>query len=204
MTSDTLSFLSGEWKKQENTVKKRRKYDRFRIRGSAYVVYSKPRRMRLGKEKFVKLGPVADISRGGLSVEYVPRKSCRWNKTELSVFIPGQGIILNRIPSRIIQNRAVAELDQGKAIMHCNIEFRELNQHQLFRLRRFVRDNTSKTSLDRRKNKERRYLTSPDDPFFSISGWEHDKGRRTGRERRGGFNLDIINDIPLINERQAG
>jgi hypothetical protein len=57
------------------SILERRKQRRFRVKkGGAFVDLHKPHFFRLGKSKIAELGPVVNISVGGLAALYVDRK----------------------------------------------------------------------------------------------------------------------------------
>ncbi len=49
-------------------ITRRRKWKRYKIKGGAIVLLHKPRLIDIGKPKMIELGPVIDISMGGLAV----------------------------------------------------------------------------------------------------------------------------------------
>ena len=62
----------------------RRQWKRYKLKGGAIVLLHKPRFMEIGKPKLVELGPVIDISRGGLAVQYVESEKRMFESTGAS------------------------------------------------------------------------------------------------------------------------
>ncbi len=87
-------------------ITRRRKWKRYKIKGGAIVLLHKPRLMDIGKPKTVELGPVIDISMGGLAVQFVESKNRLQDSETISISIPSTGISLGNgrcMPIRFIQ-----------------------------------------------------------------------------------------------------
>ncbi len=169
----------------------RRLDDRYRLTGSALVIFERPRMFNIGQPRIIKLGPLSDISQSGLSVEYIADKKKEEMFDELSIFVPGQGIVVYRLPFRTISDIKVVKFEKKRTIMRRGIKFRELNEHHFGRIKRFLRTDTRGIVPDRRSGCGRRYVNESHDPFISISGWENDNGKRSGNDRRSGVNINF-------------
>ena len=121
---------------------KKRKWDRFRIKGAAVVMLHKPRLIPVGKPKLVELGPVTDISWGGLAVQYIDSKERQIESNELSISIPPHGIKLEGIPFQIVSDVEIAELPDSKKIRRRSIKFSELTKAQSAKLVKFLQNFT--------------------------------------------------------------
>ncbi len=162
----------------------RRQDARYQIRGCARVVFFQPRFVKAVSPKIIRLGPVVDISHGGLAVEYLDTKSRAGDFTELSVEMPDYGLFLYRFPFRTILDYEIAEMNSSQQIRRRCVRFHNLNQHQLFRLRKFIQLHTCGPLIDRRSGTDRRYPYRVEDPFIFYPGWQNDKGRRRKPDRR--------------------
>jgi len=153
----------------------RRRHKRYRPMGSALVIFERPRIFNTGKPRIIKLGPLSDISQGGLSVEYFAKGKRFEGFFELSILIPGHGITVYRIPFRNISDIVAAEPDAKRIIMRRGIQFDELNHHHTSSLKRFVNLYAREEVSDRRSGFERRIVNSSDDPFAAVSNRRHDQ-----------------------------
>lgn len=160
----------------------RRRHERYRLMGSALVIFERPRIFNIGKPRIIKLGPLSDISQDGLSVEYFANGKRFGDFCELSILVPGHGITVYRIPFRNISDIVVAELDAKRIIMRWGIQFDELNHHHIKSLQRFINLYTQEEVPDRRNGFERRIVNRTDDSLATIPDRRHDqkKDRRKG------------------------
>jgi hypothetical protein len=150
--------------------------------GSALVLFERPRIFNIGKPRISKLGPLSDISQGGLSVEYFAGRKRFGDFCELSILVPGHGITVYRIPFRNISDVVVAELDAKRIIMRRGIQFDELNPNHTERLKRFINLYTREEVPDRRSGFERRIVNHSRDFFAATRDRRDDpkKDRRKG------------------------
>ena len=125
-----------------NSAVKKRRWDRFKIKGGAIVMLHKPRRIKVGKPKLLELGPVVDISWGGLAVQYIDSKERQIESNELSISIPPHGVALEGIPFQTVSDVEVAELSDSKKIRRRSIKFNELTQAQKAKLVKFLQNFT--------------------------------------------------------------
>lgn len=156
-------------------ITRRRKWKRYKIKGGAIVFIHKPRLIEIGKPKLIKLGPVIDISMGGLAVQFVKTKTRLTDSETVSISIPATSVNLGPLNYKIISERTIASLPNGKFIYNRCLEFTNLTSIQKLQLETFIRKHTFNILKDRRSGKDRRQLDSnidyPDD-------------RRSGLERR--------------------
>jgi len=153
----------------------RRRYERYRLLGSALVIFERPRIFNIGKPRIIKLGPLSDISQGGLSAEYFANRKRFGDFCELSILVPGHGITVYRIPFRNISDIVIAELDAKKIIMRRSIQFNELNPYHIERLKRFINLYTRENVPDRRSGLERRIVNHSVDSFAAIPDRRKDR-----------------------------
>lgn len=140
---------------------RRRKWKRFRINGSAIVLLHKPSLLGLGKPTFIEMGPIIDISLGGLAVQYVDSKKRQTECFELAISLPDKGMVLEGIPFEIILDREIATLPDARKIRKRCVEFGELNSYQSLKLEAFIKKHTTKIIKDRRSGTERRQFENP-------------------------------------------
>ena len=157
-------------------ITRRRKWKRYKIRGGAIVMIHKPRLLDIGKPKLIELGPVIDISMGGLAVQYVENKQRQQNSETLSISIPSIGVTLADLQCKVILEKVVTSLPNGKQIYNRCVEFINQTAVQNLQLESFIRKHTFHTIPDRRSGRDRRCYT---DPNFSKAD-----DRRSGIERR--------------------
>ncbi|MFZ5570464.1 MAG: hypothetical protein ACOZF0_08665 [Thermodesulfobacteriota bacterium] len=162
----------------------RRQHARYQIRGCARAVFFQQRILLAKSPRIIRLGPIIDIGRGGLAVEYLESRSRSGDFGELSVEMPDKSLVLYRFPVQTIADYPIAEMNSGQLIRRRCLQFLHLNQHQLFRLGKFIRIHTCGPMIDRRSGRDRRYPQGPEDPFIAIPGWCYDKGRRRKPDRR--------------------
>jgi len=159
----------------------RRKFKRFKIKGSAIVMIHKPRIINIGKPKLVELGPLVDISLGGLAVQYIERKDRGLEGDRISISVPENGLGLEGVCFRVVSDRVLATMPDGRKIHNCCIEFRQLSAYQSFQLENFIKSHTQRNAGDRRSSLERRRF---DDPRFQDEDYRRTFDRRGGQERR--------------------
>jgi hypothetical protein len=125
-----------------NSETKKRKWDRFKIKGGAIVMLQKPRMINLGKPKLIELGPIVDISWGGIAIQYIDSKDRQIDASEISISIPPDGIKLENIPFETVSDVEVAELPDSKKIRRRSIKFGNMDQTQKVKLVNFLQNFT--------------------------------------------------------------
>ena len=136
----------------------------------------KSRFLDIVKPKLIELGPVIDISMGGLAVQYIESKSRQQDFETLSISIPSLEVTLPDLQCRIVSEKVVGSLPDGKQIYNRCVEFLNLTSVQSLQLESFIRKHTFHTIPDRRSGKDRRHS---EDPAFKRSAES-----RSGIERR--------------------
>lgn len=132
--------------KMESALK-RRKHDRFRIMGSAIVSLHKPRLIKLGRAKLVELGPIVDISWGGLAVHYIDSKARQIESNELDISTPDEGIRIEGIPFQTVSDIEIADMPDGKKIRRRSIKFGDLSNTQRTGLVNFLQKATRRNDI---------------------------------------------------------
>jgi len=157
-------------------ITRRRKWKRYKIKGGAIVLLHKTRFIDIGKPKTFELGPVIDISMGGLAVQFVESKNRLQDSETISISIPSTGICLGMLQCKAISEKILASLPNGKQIYNRCLEFTNLTSVQSLQLESFIRKHTFHSIHDRRSGKNRRCYTDPD--FNPLDD------KRSGVERR--------------------
>jgi hypothetical protein len=108
----------------------RRKYERFQIRQGTYVALAPP---------YGKVGPVIDISRGGLSFRYVDGKETT-NELYLHIFLTEANFYLEKVPIKTILDFKIPDKSASSSITmrRCGLQFEDLTHDQASQLKFFV------------------------------------------------------------------
>jgi len=159
----------------------RRKWKRFSVKGGAMVILEKPHLMGLLGQSNIELGPIVNISMGGLASQYIENKRRRISTDNLSIRMPDKSIIVDKIEYNIIADFQIAEMPDGKKIRNRCVKFFNMSSYQTFRLDDFIKSYSIGFMMDRRSGEERRKYVDPryEDPECNVL-----KERRSGLERR--------------------
>ena len=157
-------------------ITRRRKWKRYKTKGGAIVLLQKPRLIEIGKPKLIELGPIIDISMGGLAVQYIENKSRKQETDTISIAIPALKVSLDDLECKVISEKVIAALPDGKQIYHRCVQFINLTSIQSLQLESFIRKHTFHTIPDRRSGKDRRHS---EDPNF-----DRNSDCRSGIDRR--------------------
>ncbi len=162
-------------------ITRRRRWKRFKINGAARVLLHRQRIMDFGKPSLVELGPVVDISMGGLAVCYIENKKRMIHSEMLSLKIPDKGIPLEGVTFRTVSDRKIAWMPDGKIIHRRCVKFEILNAQQKLQVETFIRNHALPNVEDRRSETDRR---RHQDPRFSDPARRDVCERRFSPERR--------------------
>jgi len=145
------------------------------------VLVHKPRIIEIGGPHLVELGPLVDISMGGLAVQYIAAKNRGPQGSQLAISLNGSGLFIEPIPFKTVVDKVVAVLPDERQIHNLSVEFGKLTAYQSFQLEAFIANHTTEIARERRKVKDRRQANDPrfDDPSFRL---EHE--RRFTADRR--------------------
>ncbi len=159
----------------------RRKWKRFIVQTGPIVILHLPRLLGLVGEKTVELGPIINISEGGLMVQFIENKERSRNCRELSINIPGKGAVVKKIAYEVVREIEVGKLPDGRTIRNRSIRFGAMTPPQLIQVKEFIKKFTHDFQKDRRSGKERRHKIDPD--YFDME-WRIKADRRKGLDRR--------------------
>ena len=147
---------------------KRRKWKRFKVKGGATVLLHKPRIIEFGKPSFIQLGPVIDISMGGLSVQYIENKDRTVKCEKLSISLPSNRVKVDKLPYKVVSDVKIAYLPDSRRIRNRCVQFEDLTSYNKFQLESFIKKHTKAILKDRRSGRDRRKFNDPkfEDPSY--------------------------------------
>lgn len=127
----------------ESAVNDRRRHARYRVREGAYAALS---------PDSAKMGQIVDISRGGLCFRYIVQKDEFDENNETHVFVGDEGIYLEKMPNRVVEDIPVDSGDLPGAILmgskgmrmirQRRVCFGELTGNQMAQLEYFIMNRT--------------------------------------------------------------
>jgi len=121
--------------KGKPTVENRR-FKRYRVKEGVYAV--------LRDNGTRKMGTMLDISRGGLSYQYVPENSTENGTFQLDIFMAGEGFRAKALPFRQVTD---LEIDQNIPfssipVRRSGVEFGSLSDAQLAQVEAVITNDT--------------------------------------------------------------
>jgi hypothetical protein len=114
----------------KNEPVERRKHRRFQIRQGTYVALVPP---------YGKVGPVIDISMGGLSFRYVDGKETT-NGSYINILLTEANFYLENVPVKTILDCEIPDKSASSAIAmrRCGLQFGGLTHNQASQLKFFI------------------------------------------------------------------
>jgi c-di-GMP-binding flagellar brake protein YcgR len=106
----------------------RRKHKRIQIKGGAFVGVG---------PHFDQVGPVIDISMGGLSFRYIARQK-QPNGLSLDIFLTDRDFYLSYVPFRAVSDFRTPDTTTRR----CSVQFGDLTQSQMSHLESFIKNHT--------------------------------------------------------------
>jgi hypothetical protein len=115
---------------RRNESVEHRKHKRFQIRQGTYVALAPP---------YGKVGPVIDISMGGLSFRYVDGKETT-NGSYINIFLTEANFYLEKVSVKTILDFKIPDKSASSSITmrRCGLQFRGLTHNQASQLKFFV------------------------------------------------------------------
>lgn len=112
----------------------RRKHTRIRLKNGAFVGVG---------PNFDQVGPLIDISTGGLAFRYMALKK-QPSGLSLDIFSTNRNFYLSYIPFKTVSDCETVEKAPSSSITmrRCSLEFSKLTRNQKSRLEQFIRDHT--------------------------------------------------------------
>ncbi|MBW2174759.1 MAG: PilZ domain-containing protein [Deltaproteobacteria bacterium] len=106
-----------------------RKHNRIRVKSHAFVGVG---------PHFNQVGPLTDISKGGLAFCYTARKK-QPNGLSLDIFLTDGDFCLSYVPFKEVSDSEVPNNTAGYApIRRCRVQFGDLTENQLSRLEHII------------------------------------------------------------------
>lgn len=167
--------------KKERRAVRRRKWKRYLAESGSLVLAYPARMFGLVDAKPIELGPIINISLGGLMAQYISSKERERPCSELSISLHRYGIQVERIPCETLADFEVARLPDGKTIRNRSVKFGKLTSYQTFRLEEFIKKHSAGCLLDRRSGRDRRQKK---DPRYTNPKEKDFKNRRKRKDRR--------------------
>lgn len=108
-----------------------RTHPRFRVKDGAYAVL---------RPEFTQLGPILDISQGGLAFSYNLTGKPKSGSFELDIFLIGHGVLVERVPFRIVSDRKLIAKSQHNCLprRRCGVQFGKLTHSQSEQMEQFM------------------------------------------------------------------
>ncbi len=112
-----------------------RKHMRFRVKEGAFAVLM---------NHVTRVGPIKDISRGGLAFTYISEDKLPQGSFMVNLLFGGEGFYLKDIPSKIISDFETTDRPSFSSIpfRRCSVQFGEMNPLQISQLESFTRNYT--------------------------------------------------------------
>ena len=134
---------------------KRRLWKRHQVSQQVTILVRKPR--------LIELGPLVDISMGGLAFQYIESEERVFEGEELAISVAGEGVKLGPVSFKTCLELNVACTPDGKKIKKRCVAFKNLTTYQNFQLKSFIENHALEHKKDRRAGNDRRQY---DDPRF--------------------------------------
>ena len=126
-------------KAQKKVALERRQYDRFRSGDNACVVIP------THPDRFY--GFLVDISKGGVSFEYIPFDEPIKDANELDIIMDGTGVRFNRLPVKSISDFEIQDHEYSPVRMRRrSVQFTDLTPDQISTLEGFIQNNTPESA----------------------------------------------------------
>ena len=112
----------------------RRKHKRIRVKSGAFVGVG---------PHFNQVGPLVDISTGGLAFCYMARKK-QPNGLSLDIFLTDGDFYLSYVPFKALSDSEIRNNTAGYTpTRRCRVQFGDLTESQLSQLEHFIEDHTT-------------------------------------------------------------
>jgi hypothetical protein len=122
--------------RDHETLVERRQHKRFKVQEGMFAV--------LGGD-YVKLGPIVDVGRGGLSFHYVKGDEQTDASREMTIFSSRQDFYLTGVPFRtVLDLKLPSEVPLSSITMsRCGVQFGDLTDYQSSQLEHFIGNHTA-------------------------------------------------------------
>lgn len=122
--------------RDQETLIERRKHKRFKVQEGMFAVL---------RGDHVKLGPIVDVSRGGLSFHYVKADEQTNASREMTIFSSRRDFYLTGVPFRaVLDFKLASEVPLSSITMsRCGVQFGDLTDYQSSQLEHFIGNHTT-------------------------------------------------------------
>lgn len=163
---------------------RRRKWKRYTIKGGSLVYLYKEGIIGMGKPVLIEMGPIVDVSMGGIAFQYIENKRRQADITELAIAMPSDDCRVDGVPFETIADFEVAALPDGKRIRNRCVRFVDLTPYLAYRVEDYIEKYSMNILKDRRKNQDRRGKKDPrynDREFATLNERRFQEDRRVFR-----------------------
>lgn len=116
----------------------RRRHRRFPVQAGIYVAIKKKRFFNWTKPQFIKLGPLLDISMGGVAIHYIESHERDQTYASLCLVTAAGEVPFEDLSVRMVFDRKVAELPDQKWIHKRALEFDDLSGRHAIHMEDFI------------------------------------------------------------------
>lgn len=115
-----------------NEAVERREHKRYQVHNGTYVALGPP---------YGKVGPMIDISLGGLSFEYADRRE-QTDESHINIFLTEANFYLEKVPIKTILDFEVANTlaPSAAATRRCGLQFEDLTPDQASKIDFFIQN----------------------------------------------------------------
>jgi c-di-GMP-binding flagellar brake protein YcgR len=116
----------------ERNLTDRRRHERFRINGRAFVYY---------ENRGPKIAEITDISTGGIAFSYVGIDESINQELSLEVILPDSTRFMDKLPCKTVSDCQMdLDQDEGLGKRRCSVRFSDLTQDQQAKIASFIDD----------------------------------------------------------------
>ena len=115
---------------QLETQNERREARRFPVKGGAVVNFKKKSFFMLSRNEYIQIGPIADISAKGMSVNYFSNRNRFDESLGLSIMTTSGKIILDDLLFETIYDIEIGDLPDGKKVRKRAVRFIDISGYQ--------------------------------------------------------------------------
>jgi hypothetical protein len=129
----------------------RRKNKRFKVPNDAFAVL---------RPHSAKIGQILNMSTGGLAFNYIDKGKDECNSKLMDIFLAEDGFYMDKLPVRTVFAEKINPFyNDGSSITinRCRVQFGELSQKQIAKMKCFIPSNPKGYLQDRRVNRCIRY-----------------------------------------------
>jgi hypothetical protein len=116
----------------KNESVERREHKRYQVHSGTYVALGPP---------YGKVGPMIDISLGGVSFEYADRKE-RTDESHINIFLTEANFYLEKVPIRTILDFEISDTLAASSVAtrRCGLRFEDLTPDQASQIDFFIQN----------------------------------------------------------------